>query len=141
MRVSHLLAEKGREVWSIEADQAVLAAIQMMADRHVGALPVLRDGELVGIVSERDYARKVVLLGRSSAETRVGQIMSSPVRTVASDATVQYCMELMTEHRIRHLPVVDAGQLVGMVSIGDCVRAVIEDQAETIRHLERFISS
>ena len=141
MRVSHLLAEKGREVWSIEADQAVLAAIQMMADRHVGALPVLRDGELVGIVSERDYARKVVLLGRSSADTRVAQIMSSPVRTVASDATVQYCMELMTEHRIRHLPVVDAGQLVGMVSIGDCVRAVIEDQAETIRHLERFISS
>lgn len=141
MRVSHLLAEKGRDVWSIEADQAVLAAIQMMADRHVGALPVLRDGELVGIVSERDYARKVVLLGRSSAETRVGQIMSSPVRTVASDATVQYCMELMTEHRIRHLPVVDSGQLVGMISIGDCVRAVIEDQAETIRHLERFISS
>ena len=141
MRVSHLLAEKGREVWSIEADQAVLAAIQVMADRHVGALPVLRDGELVGIVSERDYARKVVLLGRSSAETRVGQIMSSPVRTVASDATVQYCMELMTEHRIRHLPVVDSGQLVGMISIGDCVRAVIEDQAETIRHLERFISS
>ena len=141
MRVSHLLAEKGRDVWSIEADQAVLAAIQMMADRHVGALPVLRDGELVGIVSERDYARKVVLLGRSSAETRVGQIMSSPVRTVASDATVQYCMELMTEHRIRHLPVVDSGRLVGMISIGDCVRAVIEDQAETIRHLERFISS
>lgn len=141
MRVSHLLAEKGREVWSIEADQAVLAAIQVMADRHVGALPVLRDGELVGIVSERDYARKVVLLGRSSADTRVAQIMSSPVRTVASDATVQYCMELMTEHRIRHLPVVDAGRLVGMISIGDCVRAVIEDQAETIRHLERFISS
>ena len=141
MRVSHLLAEKGREVWSIEADQAVLAAIQVMADRHVGALPVLRDGELVGIVSERDYARKVVLLGRSSADTRVAQIMSSPVRTVASDATVQYCMELMTEHRIRHLPVVDSGQLVGMISIGDCVRAVIEDQAETIRHLERFISS
>ena len=141
MRVSHLLAEKGREVWSIEADQAVLAAIQVMADRHVGALPVLRDGELVGIVSERDYARKVVLLGRSSAETRVAQIMSSPVRTVASDATVQYCMELMTEHRIRHLPVVDSGRLVGMISIGDCVRAVIEDQAETIRHLERFISS
>ena len=141
MRVSHLLAEKGRDVWSIGADLAVLAAIQMMADRHVGALPVLRDGELVGIVSERDYARKVVLLGRSSADTRVGQIMSSPVRTVASDATVQYCMELMTEHRIRHLPVVDAGRLVGMISIGDCVRAVIEDQAETIRHLERFISS
>jgi CBS domain-containing protein len=112
-----------------------------MADRHVGALPVLRDGELVGIVSERDYARKVVLLGRSSADTRVEQIMSSPVRTVASDATVQYCMELMTEHRIRHLPVVDSGRLVGMISIGDCVRAVIEDQAETIRHLERFISS
>ena len=141
MRVSHLLAHKGREVWSIEADQAVLAAIQVMADRHVGALPVMKGGELVGIVSERDYARKVVLLGRSSAETQVWQIMSSPVQTVAPDATVQYCMELMTEHRIRHLPVVESGRLTGVISIGDCVRAVIEDQAETIRHLERFISS
>lgn len=141
MRVSHLLAHKGPDIWSIEADQAVLAALQVMADRHVGALPVLRGGELVGIVSERDYARKVVLLGRSSAETEVWQIMSSPVQTVGPDATVQYCMELMTEHRIRHLPVVDSGRLVGVISIGDCVRAVIEDQAETIRHLERFISS
>ena len=141
MRVSHLLAHKGPDIWSIEADQAVLAALQVMADRHVGALPVLRGGELVGIVSERDYARKVILLGRSSAETEVWQIMSSPVQTVGPDATVQYCMELMTEHRIRHLPVVDSGRLVGVISIGDCVRAVIEDQAETIRHLERFISS
>jgi len=141
MRVSHLLAHKGRDVWSIEADQAVLAAIRVMAERHVGALPVLRDGELVGIVSERDYARKVVLLGRSSADTRVSEIMSAPVQTIGPDATVQYCMELMTEHRIRHLPVVESGRLVGVISIGDCVRAVIEDQAETIRHLERFISS
>jgi CBS domain-containing protein len=141
MRVSHLLAHKGRDVWSIEADQAVLAAIRVMAERHVGALPVLRDGELVGIVSERDYARKVVLLGRSSADTRVSEIMSAPVQTIGPDATVQYCMELMTEHRIRHLPVVDGTGMVGMVSIGDCVRAVIEDQAETIRHLERFIAS
>jgi CBS domain-containing protein len=141
MRVSHLLAHKGRDVWSIDADVPVLEAIQVMADRHVGALPVLRNGELVGIVSERDYARKVVLLSRSSAETAVWQIMSSPVQTVAPDATVQYCMELMTEHRIRHLPVVESGRLVGVISIGDCVRAVIEDQAETIRHLERFISS
>ncbi|MFO1405932.1 MAG: CBS domain-containing protein [Steroidobacteraceae bacterium] len=141
MRVGQLLSHKGPDVWSIGADDPVLEAIQIMADRHVGALPVLRDGELVGIVSERDYARKVVLLGRSSAGTAVSQIMSSPVRTVAPDATVQHCMELMTEHRIRHLPVVDGGRMVGMISIGDCVRAVIEDQAETIRHLERFISS
>ena len=140
LRVNHLLARKGREVWSVDAEEPVLEAIQIMADRHVGALPVTRGGELVGLVSERDYARKVILLGRSSAETPVWQIMSSPVVTVAPAESVQRCMEIMTERRIRHLPVVENGDMVGMVSIGDLVRAVIEEQQETIQQLEKFIS-
>ena len=140
VRVKQLLGRKGQEVWSVDADVPVLEAIQLMADRHVGALPVLRGGELVGLVSERDYARKVVLLGRSSAETFVWQIMSAPVVTVPPGETVRRCMELMTERRIRHLPVVDGGAMVGMISIGDLVRAVIEEQAQTIEQLEKFIS-
>jgi CBS domain-containing protein len=140
MFVRQLLAGKGHDVWSIDAEEPVLEAIQIMADRRVGALPVLRGGELAGIISERDYARKVILLGRSSAETPVWQIMSAPAITVTLEETVQQCMEIMTERRIRHLPVVDGGRMVGMISIGDCVRAVIEDQTETIQQLERFIS-
>ena len=140
LRVRQLLAAKGHDVWSIDAEEPVLEAIQIMADRHIGALPVLRGGELAGIISERDYARKVILLGRSSAETPVWQIMSSPAITVTPEESVQRCMEIMTEQRIRHLPVVDSGSMVGMISIGDCVRAVIEDQKDTIQQLERFIS-
>jgi CBS domain-containing protein len=138
--VSQLLAGKGEEIWTIEAEEPVLAAIQIMADRRVGALPVLRGSELVGIISERDYARKVILLRRSSAETPVWQIMTSPVVTVTPVESVRRCMELMTERRIRHLPVTDEGRLVGMVSIGDCVRHVIEEQQETIEQLEKFIA-
>ena len=140
LHVRHLLAVKGHDIWSIDAEEPVLKAIQIMADRYIGALPVLRAGELAGIVSERDYARKVILLGRSSAETPVWQIMSSPAITVGPEETVQRCMEIMTERRIRHLPVVDGGRMVGMVSIGDCVRAVIEEQQDTIQQLERFIA-
>jgi CBS domain-containing protein len=141
MRVSHLLAFKGKHVWSIGPEEPVLAAIQLMADKQIGALPVLRDGELVGIVSERDYARKVILMGRSSAETPVWQIMSSPVTTISPDQAVHRCMEIMTEQRIRHLPVVERAELVGMVSIGDLVKAVIEEQQQTITQLERYIAS
>ena len=140
IRVSHLLARKGKDVWSVDADEPVLEAIQIMADRHVGALPVLRGGELVGLVSERDYARKVVLMGRSSAETYVWQIMSSPVVTVPPGETVRSCMEIMTERRIRHLPVIENGTMIGLISIGDLVRAVIEEQQQTIEQLEKFIA-
>jgi CBS domain-containing protein len=141
LRVKQLLARKGHELWSIDAEEPVLAAIQIMADRHVGALPVTREGRLVGIVSERDYARKVILLGRSSAETAVWQIMSAPVLTVGPDEAVRRCMEIMTEQRIRHLPVVDGGgAMLGMISIGDLVRAVMEEQEELIAQLEKFIS-
>ena len=138
--VRQLLGRKGQDVWSIDVEEPVLEAIQLMADKHVGALPVTRNGELVGVISERDYARKVILLGRSSAETPVWQIMSSPVVTVASDQDVRQCMQLMTHRRIRHLPVVEQGRMVGVISIGDLVRAVIEEQEHTIEQLERFIS-
>ena len=138
--VRQLLSRKGAEVWSIDAEEPVLEAIQMMADRRVGALPVTRNGELVGVVSERDYARKVILLGRSSAETPVWQIMSSPVITVTPAEDARKCMQLMTEKRIRHLPVVEGGRMIGVISIGDLVRAVIEDQEQTIEQLERFIA-
>jgi CBS domain-containing protein len=140
LHVKHLLARKGHEVWSVDVDEPVLEAIQIMADHHVGALPVLRNEELVGVVSERDYARKVILLGRSSAETPVWQIMSSPAVTVTPEHTVKECMQIVTERRIRHLPVVDDGRMVGVISIGDLVRAVIEEQQETIEQLERFIA-
>jgi CBS domain-containing protein len=140
LRVKHLLSHKSPTVWSIEPEDPVLEAIQMMADRHVGALPVLRDGALVGIVSERDYARKVILLGRSSAETPVWQIMSSPVTTVSPEETTHRCMELMTELHIRHLPVVEKSRLIGMISIGDLVKAVIDEQQATITQLERYIA-
>ena len=141
LRVKHLLENKGHDIWSVDADEPVLAAIQIMADHHVGALPVLRDGRLAGIVSERDYARKVILLGRSSAETEVWQIMSAPVVTVSADDAVHRCMELLTERRVRHLPVVDAaGAMIGMISIGDVLRAVMEEQQSLIEQLEKFIS-
>ena len=140
VQVKQLLGRKGHSVWSVDADEPVLEAIQMMADKHVGALPVTRGGELVGVVSERDYARKVVLLGRSSAETQVWQIMSAPVVTAAPDDGVRHCMQVMTEKRIRHLPVVEDGRMIGMISIGDLVRVVIEEQDQTIEHLNRFIA-
>jgi CBS domain-containing protein len=140
-RVRHLLDRKGREVWSVDAGAPVLEAIRAMAEKRVGALPVTRQGKLIGVVSERDYARKVILMGRASAETPVEQIMSSPVVTVTPDDPVRHCMELMTERRIRHLPVLGPdGAMVGMISIGDLVRAVIEEQQETIEQLEKFIS-
>lgn len=139
--VRHLLDHKGRALFSIEPEAPVLEAIRMMADRHVGALLVMRGPELAGILSERDYARKVVLLGRSSAETPVRQIMTSSVITVSPDNSVQDCMRLMTEHHIRHLPVIEGGRIVGMISIGDLVKAVIEDQQQTIEQLQSYIHS
>jgi len=139
--VRHLLDRKGRALFSIEPEDPVLEAIRMMADRRVGALLVMRGTELAGIVSERDYARKVVLLGRSSAETPVWQIMSSPVVTVSLETAVQDCMRLMTDRHIRHLPVVENGRVLGMISIGDLVKAVIEEQQQTIEQLESYIHS
>jgi len=139
--VKQLLSGKARAIYSVDVDDPVLEAIRVMAEKHVGALPVLRNGVLAGIMSERDYARKVVLLGRSSAETPVSTIMSAPVVTVTSSDTVQHCMEVMTARRIRHLPVVDQGSVVGMVSIGDCVKSIIDEQRAEIEDLKRYIAS
>jgi len=139
--VKHLLERKGTQIYSVEPDAPVLEAIGLMAERHVGALLVMRGAELVGIVSERDYARKVILKDRSSAETLVWQIMSAPVTTVTPDHTVNQCMQMVTDQRVRHLPVVSGGRVVGVISIGDLVKAVIEEQQQQIEQLERYITS
>ena len=137
--VRHLLDRKGRAIYRVAPEAPVLEAVRLMAEHHVGALLVMREHELLGIISERDYARKVILRGRSSSETAVTQIMSAPVTTVAPESTVEECMRLMTERRIRHLPVLHGGRVIGLVSIGDLVKAVIEDQRETIEQLETYI--
>jgi CBS domain-containing protein len=137
--VNDLLDIKGTAIYSVGPGDPVLDAIKMMAARHVGALLVMKGTELVGIISERDYARKVILLGRASSDTPVSQIMSSPVYTVTARQSVEDCMRLMTEHRVRHLPVVENGRVVGVISIGDLVKAVIEDQRQTIEQLEGYI--
>ena len=115
-------------------------AIKLMADRAVGSLLVMEGGKLIGIVTERDYARKVILKGRSSEETQVGEIMTTEVLTATAEQTVNECMTLMTEKRIRHLPIVLAGEVVGLISIGDLVQAIISDQREEIEQLENYIS-
>jgi len=139
--VRHLLDRKGRAIFRVAPEDPVLEALRLMAEHHVGALLVMKGGELLGIISERDYARKVILLGRTSSDTPVAQIMSSPVITAGLHDTVQDCMETMTRHRLRHLPVVEAARVVGVVSIGDLVKAVIEDQQHTIEQLESYIHS
>jgi len=139
--VRQLLDRKGRAIFSVEPEAPVLEAIRAMAAHHVGALLVMQGGTLSGIVSERDYARKVILMGRSSSDTPVRDIMSSPVLTVSPDDTVQRCMQLMTDQRVRHLPVVEGDAVVGMVSIGDLVKAVIAEQQQQIEQLESYIHS
>ncbi|WP_266169964.1 CBS domain-containing protein [Dyella subtropica] len=140
-QVKHLLQGKGSQIFSIAPEAQVLDAIKRMAERRVGALLVMRGEQLVGIVSERDYARKVILQGRSSAQTAVSEIMSSPALTVSPDTDVLDCMRLCTDSRIRHLPVVSDNRVVGVISIGDLVKAVIDAQAEQIEQLRRYISS
>jgi len=138
--VGQLLSLKGTDVFSVEPQDSVLRAIEVMATRHVGALLVMSQDSLIGIISERDYARKVILKNRSSHDTPVSDIMTSPAVSVTPDDTVRRCMELMTEGRFRHLPVVKGGRVVGMLSIGDLVKAVIQEQTEHIEQLERYIA-
>lgn len=140
LTVRQLLAGKPPVILAIEPDLPVLAAIQKMADHHVGALLVMEGEQLRGIISERDYARKVILLGRSSAETPVWQIMTAELVTVSPDRSVHGCMKIMTEQRIRHLPVIEDGKVVGVLSIGDLVKAVIEEQQAEIAQLQAYIS-
>ena len=139
--VAQLLKHKRDAIYSVEPEAPVLEAIRLMAEHGVGALLVMKGQQLVGVVSERDYARKVILKGRSSGETLVQQIMSAPVLTVRPDQSVRECMQLVTDKRIRHLPVVEGGRVIGVLSIGDLVRSVLEEQQKTIEELEQYIRS
>lgn len=140
--VKHLLDAKGRNLISISPGASVFEAIKLMADESIGSLVVLDEqGKLAGIVTERDYARKVIVKGRSSKETPVADIMTTDVLTAATDHSVKACMELMTEKRIRHLPVVENDEVTAIISIGDLVQAIIADQQEEIEHLEHYINS
>jgi CBS domain-containing protein len=135
-----LLTNKPRDLWTVDPETMVFDAIQLMEDKNIGALPVVADGKLIGIVSERDYTRKVALKGKASRSTSVREIMISPVVTVEPNTTVDECMHLMSDKRIRHLPVVDSDRLIGLVSIGDVVNWIISAQQETIEHLTSYIS-
>lgn len=138
--VGTLLDRKGRRVFSIAPEASVYAAIEQMAERGIGALVVLDHERLAGVFSERDYTRKVILAGRSSRETEVGEIMSTDLVTVTPTDGVNHCLRVMTEHRVRHLPVVADGFVVGVLSIGDLVKQVIAEQEDTIDHLQSYIA-
>lgn len=138
--IHSILRSKSQELFWLSPEASVYDAISLMAQKSAGALPVLAEGKLVGIISERDYARKVILLGKSSKDTRIIDIMTSPVITVGPNETVNECMRIMTSQRIRHLPVVDRGGVIGIVSIGDLVKWIITAQEHTIHQLESFIA-
>ena len=138
--VKHLLDRKGRHIISVKPDDSVLDAIRVMAEKNIGAVVVMQGDELLGIMSERDYARKVIVKGRASDNTPVADIMTADVLTTSGAQTVNACMGVMTKNKIRHLPVVEDDTVVGMISIGDLVEAIIADQQEEIEHLEHYIS-
>lgn len=140
MSVKQILQGKPSDVWTISPQATVYEALELLAEKNIGALPVLEGGRLVGIFSERDYARKVILKGRSSKEASVGELMTAPVYTVGSNEPVEVCMQLMTECHIRHLPVTEGDRLIGMVSIGDVGKAIIANQRVHIRDLEAYIT-
>ncbi|MCH8011972.1 MAG: CBS domain-containing protein [Candidatus Marinimicrobia bacterium] len=137
--VGQILQGKGHEIWSVTKKMPVFDALKKMAEKNIGALLVVEGDKLVGILSERDYARKVILKGKSSKDTPVEEIMSNKVFCVCLDQSVEDCMALMTEKRVRHLPVLENDQLVGVISIGDVVKAVISEQEIMIEHLEHYI--
>jgi len=138
--ISEILSNEGNAVWTVTLETMVFDAIQMMADKNIGSLLVTDGEKLVGIITERDYTRKVALKGKSSKQTPVREITSGQIIHVQPDNTVEDCMRLMTEHRIRHLPVLDEGKIVGVISIGDLVNWIISAQSSTIHQLQTYIS-
>jgi CBS domain-containing protein len=140
-KIAAILERKGGHVWTVNPSTTVFEAIAMMADRDIGSALVVTEGKLVGILSERDYARKIILQGRASRDTLVEEVMTPDPIVVSPHSTVEECMRIMTEHRIRHLPVVECGSLRGLVSIGDLVNAIIQAQAQTIEHLHTYIGA
>ncbi len=139
-RIQTLLKKKGYDVWSIAPDASVYDAIHLMAEKAVGALIVMDGPNLVGVISERDYARKIILEGRSSENTKISEIMSSEVITVGPDNKIEECMAMMTERRIRHLPVLDGDEVLGVISLGDLVKYIIAEQQFVIEQMERYIN-
>ena len=138
--VAEILNAKGRQTWTVSPENTVLEAIQMMADKNVGALLVLEGSKLIGIISERDYTRKVVLRGKASKDTPVKEILSGTIIHVSPSDSVEECMRLMTSHRVRHLPVLEGDNVTGVVSIGDLVNWIISAQTSTIHQLQTYIS-
>ena len=139
-KIASILESRPDEIWSVTSSQSVLEAIKLMAEKGIGAVLVIDDNQLSGILSERDYARKIILENRSSNSTLVSEIMTADVFTTTSDSTVAECMSMMTDNDFRHLPVVDGDGVVGMISIGDLVRTVIKEQQFTIEQLEQYIT-
>ena len=139
--VRSVIKQKGQDIWFVSPNVWVYDAIETMAEKHVGALLVIAEGKLVGVISERDYTRKVILQGKSSKQTQVKEIMTSPVIFAVPEHTVEDCMRIMTEKHIRHLPVVEDGNILGVVSIGDLVKWMISAQQQTISHLHNYITS
>jgi len=138
--VRSVLETKGRTVWTVAPEATVYEALALMSEKHVGALVVVSEGKPVGVFSERDYARKIILQGKTSRDTLVHEIMSAPVTTISPDETVEECMRIMTRNRIRHLPVIESGSVAGVVSIGDLVNSIISAQAATIHQLSSYIA-
>ena len=138
--IAQLLNAKGNQIWSVEPKATIFEALEIMSEKEIGALLVMEDGKLTGIFSERDYARKVILKGKSSKETLVGELMTKKVFYIDSQKTINDCMAMMTAKRIRHVPVIEDNQVVGIVTIGDVVNQIISEQEVTINHLENYIT-
>ncbi len=138
--IAQLLNVKGNQIWSVEPKATIFEALEIMSEKEIGALLVMEDGKLTGIFSERDYARKVILKGKSSKETPVGELMTKKVFYIDSQKTINDCMAMMTAKRIRHVPVIEDNQVMGIVTIGDVVNQIISEQEVTINHLENYIT-
>jgi len=138
--IAQLLNTKGDQIWSVEPKATIFEALEIMSEKEIGALLVMEDGKLTGIFSERDYARKVILKGKSSKETQVGELMTKKVFYIDSQKTINDCMAMMTAKRIRHVPVIEDNQVMGIVTIGDVVNQIISEQEVTINHLENYIT-